>query len=266
MPTSLLTFEKVADKNTLQNLKKTWQASLTMPNDDYDEAMMNLATHWAIQKAGQNIGYACVNHDNTLLQFFVLPKWQDRSIDVLKAFIAERKIEKARVTTNNPNYLSTAMHLQKSSEVYGYLFANMVDAPLGNCKDIFRTAEEKDLASLVDFSHQTLDAPKDWLNDYIGGWIKKDGFFVLENDTEILGTCEVRINDENPSIASLGMVVSAQHRKQGLGTYLLGAAKAIALERGLQAICGCPKDNIGSLKAIQKNGFRIAHTDLLLRF
>lgn len=62
------------------------------------------------------------------------------------------------------------------------------------------------------------------------------------------------------------MVVSPAHRKKGLGTFLLGNAKEKAIKWNREPICSCEKDNIGSLKSIENNGFRSIHQMLMLEF
>ena len=53
---------------------------------------------------------------------------------------------------------------------------------------------------------------------------------LLKDKKEILGTCEVRKSATNTNVADLGMVVSPDHRNKGIGSYLLGQAKKIAIE------------------------------------
>jgi predicted acetyltransferase len=76
----------------------------------------------------------------------------------------------------------------------------------------------------------------------------------------------VRNSDTDDSIADIGMIVSPLYRKSGYGTFLLGKAKEIAIRIGKTPICSCEKDNLGSLKSIQKNGFRSIHQLLSVEF
>ena len=259
-------FNKVEDKNILSDLETEWRNTLTFPNDDFWEAVFDSSQHWGLNQGEETIGYACVGSSNTLLQFFVSAKWLEQGRVILEHFIKEQEIKKARMATNNPIYLSLSMHFQKSVVVDGYLFKDMVDISLEEKKGDFKTATSEDLERLVDFSHRVLDAPKDWLNGYISNWISREEFFLFERNNEIVGTCEARTTPVNSEVASLGIVVCPEHRNQGIGAYLLGKAKAIAKSRNQQAICGCSKDNISSLKAIEKNGFRIIHLFSILHF
>lgn len=259
-------FNRIEDKDLVIDLETEWRNNLTFPNDDYWEAVLDSSQYWLLNQEEKIIGYACLSDRNTLLQFFVSAKWLEQGRVILEYFIKEQKIKKARISTNNPIFLSLSMHFQKSVVVDGYLFKDMTDVSLKENTGDFKTAKPEDLERLVDFSHRVLDAPKDWLNGYISNWISREEFFLFERDGKIVGTCESRTTPQNSTIASLGIVVCPEHRSQGIGSYLLGKAKTIAKSRNQQAICGCEKDNISSLKAIEKNGFRIIHLSLILHF
>ena len=147
-----------------------------------------------------------------------------------------------------------------------YLFTNYLDSIIEENEKQVRPTESDELDKLVNFYHGSMDAPKEWLNSYLGNLNNKRELFVLEEGPEILGVCEVRRSESDSSIANIGMVVSTQHRRKGLGTYLLSKAKEIAISWDKQPICSCEKDNIGSLKSIQRSGFRSIHQMLYMEF
>jgi len=259
-------FQKVTDLSVLDNLKHEWQKSLVAPQDDMWEAFTNGATHWEIKTKNQSIGYACVNDENRLLQFFVLPFWNQEGPTVFQQFIKDQNIKSAMIGTNNPVCLSLAMHFQSSVTVDTYLFTDVLDADPMKMDGTIRPVVSQELENLVGFYHNSIGAPIDWLNGYLGNLVEKSEVFILVDGNEILGACEVRKSADNPKVANVGMVVSPQHRKKGVGTFLLGKAKHIAKQWQRFAICSCEKDNIGSLKSIHNNGFRSSHQMLLMTF
>ena len=259
-------FNKVEDTNKLLNLQIEWRKSLVAPQDDMWESFMNYAAHWELQEDNQTIGYACSNEENGLLQFFLLPKWIQEGAEIFKRFIDKTNIKKAMIGTNNPACLSNALHHQKLLKVDTYLFTNYLDSIIEENEKHVRPTESDELDKLVNFYHSSMDAPKEWLNSYLGNLNNKRELFVLEEGPEILGVCEVRRSESDSSIANIGMVVSTQHRRKGLGTYLLSKAKEIAISWDKQPICSCEKDNIGSLKSIQRSGFRSIHQMLYMEF
>lgn len=259
-------FNKASDTSWLDPLKIEWRKSLTAPQDDMWESFIDDADHWEIQSNSQTIGYACVNKNNRLLQFFIVPEWMPEATFVFEQFIRQLNIKEAIIGTNNPMCLSIAMHFQKSVQIEGYLFADFLLAKINKKEGTISTAKIDHLEELVEFCHLSTGGPKEWLHGYISNLITKGEFFVFENEGEILGIFEVRKSKSNPTVADIGMIVSPLHRKKGLGTFLLGKAKETALAWGKQPICGCDKDNTGSLKCIHNNGFRSIHQMLLLKF
>jgi len=259
-------FRIVTDLSALDVLKSEWLISLVAPQDDMWESFTNAATHWEIKAENQIIGYACVNDENRLLQFFVAPNWQQEGPSIFHKFIKEQEIESAMIGTNNPYCLSLAMHFQTSVIVDTYLFTDVLDVELKETDGIFSCVTDQYFEAIVDFYHKNIGAPKSWLNGYLGNLVEKGEVFMLKDTDEILGTCEVRKSESDPRVAGIGMITSAQHRKKGLGSYLLGKAKEKSVEWHRAPICSCEKDNIGSLKSIQNNGFRSTHQMLLLSF
>ncbi len=259
-------FKKVSDTTSLDPLKMEWSKSLTAPQDDMWESFINDASQWEIAFNNQTIGYACVNKDNRLLQFFVIPEWMPEGTLVFEQFIHQLDIEEAIIGTNNPLCLSTAMHFQKSIQIEGYLFVDFLPTQVSKKEGTISLAKIERLEELVEFCHKSAGGSKEWLHGYISNLIAKGEFFVFENEVEILGTFEVRKSESNPNVANIGMIVSPLHRRKGLGTFLLGKAKETALAWSRQPICGCDKDNLGSLKCIHNNGFRSIHQMLLLEF
>jgi len=259
-------FEKITDKTLIIDLENEWRKTLTFPNDDFWEAQIDAAQYWIIKQAEEMIGYVCLSHRNTLYQYYISAQWLDKGLLILEDFIKQKEIKKARIETNNPICLSLSMHFQKSVLVDGYTFGDMVDVSIEAPKGDFRIAKSNDLEKLVDFFHRVMDAPKDWSTTYISNLISREEFFLFERDNKIIGTSEARTTPVNAEVASLGIITCPDHRNQGIGSYLLNQAKAISKSRNQQAICGCGRDNISSLKVIEKNGFRILHTSFLIDF
>ncbi len=269
-----IVFSKCEDRNAILELEREWEMSLNFPNDDFWDYQLSRSDYWVIRDREEVIAFACIAEEETLQQFYIKPKYLARGREVFAAFVKERGLKRVEVGTNNPYYLSLAMHFAKSSKVEGYIFKDLQELVLEEKQGDFRQAEIKDLDRLADFSVQALGADREWLSNYIEWWIKRGEFFFLEIDEEIIGTCEVRtgqLHEHNlekefagRKVASLGIVISEQHRRKGYGTYLMGKAKQVARDRNYEPICSCDKDNIGSVKAIEGSGFRVLHLFLVL--
>ena len=77
-----------------------------------------------------------------------------------------------------------------------------------------------------------------------------------------LATGECRPSDSQKPYADLGMVVSKNHRGQGLATNILRQLIRRCRENGLSPICSTERDNYAAQKAIENSGF-VSHHRLL---
>ena len=112
----------------------------------------------------------------------------------------------------------------------------------------------------MDFYHASIDdAPKAWLNTYLGDLLAKEQVFYWDHKGDICGACEVRKSTTIPEVADIGMVVSVNYRRQGYGAFLAYQARTIAEAWGRHPICSCECDNLGSFRALSKAGFVSKH-------
>jgi GNAT superfamily N-acetyltransferase len=259
-------FLKFASGGSLTSLKADWRATLTAPQDGMWESFADMAAAFEISNGAQVLGYAVVNDENQLLNFFLHPQFMSHGVDILSQFLKAHKIGQAVLGTNNPVAMTMALQLQQKVIPHTYLFHDAFDGIAAKTEGTFGAAEVGELNDLIEFYHYAIGAPKDWLQNYLGDLLAKGEVYALKNGEHYLGACEVRSSQTNDRVADVGMVVSPDHRRKGLGTYLLGQAKRIAKENKKQAICSCEVDNLGSKKSIEKNGFVSMHQMLLLDF
>jgi len=155
------------------------------------------------------------------------------------------------------------LRLQQKNEIVSFLFKNQFEIQHKEQDGTIELATLKELNEIVDFNLQVNESSsKDWVTGYITKWIKRDGIYTYRLDHKIQGVFEVRHSEPSSKAADLGMLVAKEYRNKGLGTYLLGKAKAKAMELGLKPICACDASNIGSLKCIERNGFVVEHLGL----
>lgn len=259
-------FKKASKRNGIAELKKTWLKSLTGPQDGMWESFRDHSTHWEIRNAGDLIGYACVNEEHELLQFYLRPRYLSQGAKIFQKYLADTGIHRGIVGTNNPVYLSLALIFAQEVGIHTYLFRAGFEVDIHEKEGVLKVCQQEDIERIVAFCHYSIHAPVDWLNGYISGLVAKAEIFVFEHEDNILGTCEVRSSQTAPAFADIGMIVSPEFRKQGYGTYLLSRAKQIAKERQKEPICSCEKDNLGSFKSISNCGFISMHQLLAIDF
>ena len=259
-------FSESANPKEIAALKKDWIEGLTCPQDGMWESFRNSAKNWGILYDDKLIGYASIGEGNQLLQFYIQPKHLMKGQVVFEEFLKTMNIKSGIVGTNNLGYLSVALHFVKELKVDSYLFRSYYEVDIEEKEGLLHECRIKDLDRIVNFCHDSMGAPKGWLNTYIGDLIKKREIFFLENRGEVIGTCEIRKSISAPAYADIGMVVSPAYRRQGYGTYLLHRAKRKAIEWGKIPICSCEKDNLGSMKSISNCGFVSMYQLLLITF
>jgi predicted acetyltransferase len=62
------------------------------------------------------------------------------------------------------------------------------------------------------------------------------------------------------------MIVAQEHRRKGIGSYILACTKAFCHGRDVIPICSCEANNTGSKKAITRAGFVSKHRIVLASF
>lgn len=260
-------FNKVTHVPTLDKIKTQWRNTLTAPQDGMWETLTDYANHLEIRASNKSIGYACLDDGNRLLQCFIIPEFLNDGPLIFKKLLKETKVNSALIGTNNPVFMSLAMHFQQSMAIDTYLFTDEIEVETTTVeKANLKLAWQDDLDALISFYNNSVGAPEDWLRGYLGNLIAKGELFFLSDGTDILGTCDVRLSETDMSIADVGMVVSTEHRRKGIGSYLLGKAKELVYDMDRKPICSCEKDNMGSLKSIHKNGFRSTYQMLKVSF
>lgn len=262
-----ISFEAIENKASISTLQTEWRNSLTFPYDSAGVAEIERCQHWTLKIDEKIVGYACVSKKNTLYQFYITPIYLNHGKVVLEEFLKEREIKKALIGTNDPICLSLIMHFQKSIEIFGYLFKDMVEVNQEERDVDFRVAELAELERILNFHVRAYGAPEntDGIQNYYSDCLSKGVTFVLEKNNEIIGILEARTYTLGIKLTSFGVVVLPEYRNQGYGSYLLVEGKSIAKSRDSEAICGCSVKNISSQKGMENCGFRLLHLLLFIK-
>lgn len=109
------------------------------------------------------------------------------------------------------------------------------------------------MSILLDYTDQVLGGNRGENEDYYTMLLKMNGIYLFYKDDLLIGTGELR---HFASHAYLGMTVDKRYRNNGYGTCILNQMKYMAYDRNLIPLCGVDTDNISSVKAIEKAGFK----------
>ena len=130
----------------------------------------------------------------------------------------------------------------------------------------FRLIETVELNKAVEFGVNAIGADAGWLEGYYMELIARGELYGLWQDSDLIAAGELRLSASQKNIADVGVVVSQNHRVQGLATNVLRQLIHSARKLGLNAICSTESDNIAAQKAITKSGFTSYHQILDISF
>ncbi len=262
----------------IASLKEAYLRSLIFPMDAYwKTAVVGQAPHWQINLDGQAAGYFAARADKRLLQFYISDPFLAAASDLFSFVVASDLVQTASAGTFEPAYLSHCLDHQAQVAVRSYLFEehSRVEPALNNFPHAqFRLATPADTEQLALFyarndEFQDTEAIKEGFGsrlNYARALIERAQVFILHNEQELIGVGECRISASQFPYADLGMITSKEHRRLGIGSYLLAKLKEHCYTHGAEPICSCAAENIPSRKTIEKAGFITRHRLLDFQF
>lgn len=265
----MINFNKNISEKKRRQIQSDFYKSLHFPFDGMWDEISHNANLMGIFDDNFLIGYASLNPQNELINYFLHAQYLNQNEHIFKQFITEKKVTLALVHTNNPSYLCASLSHCKDFKVHSLLFGehrSVIPILPNNDPVEFQIATKKDLERVVAFCADSMGGSLEWLGFYLGALIANKELFFLTKGEDIIGTCEVRKSDSQPLYADLGVIIGKSYRKKGWATYLLARAKSISRERKLLPICSCRADNPGSRKAIEKVEMRAYHRILQMNF
>lgn len=259
-------FEKHEDSYEVLEMEKESVNSLLSPEDGMWESFKKSSEYWVIKTKEVIIGYYNIHKEFGLIQFYLKPEYEHLGNEIFDQLIKKKVFSKAIVGTNNSKFLNIANPFFKEKETHTYLYELEKIVALEEKQGKFKLTELTDLERIVNFTKISINSPEEWTKKYTSDLIDKKEHYFLELNQEIVGISEVRKSISQKGIADIGMIVNPKFRRKGYGTYLLNKGKSIAIENKLKPICSCEANNIGSIKSIQKCGFKSKHQLLKMTF
>lgn len=266
------------DSSLLEDLKVEHLKTLSAPLDAYwEEALIGFADHYEIRIDGAISGFYCLNSDNQLVAFYLSQEYANHGENALSYIINEHGVSAALVGTNDSYSLSLCLDIAASTQVHSLLFQDnqkILDKLTGFDQFSFELASEADFADI--FEHycaasgsmdtESIETGFEDLKGYVRSVMDEHHIFALREDGKLRATSECRISKTQKPYADVGMIVAEEHRRKGIGSYILACTKAFCYRQDAIPICSCEAGNIGSQKAITKAGFTSRHRIVLTEF
>ena len=258
----MITLKKTKIEDIHDMIEKSCK-ELIAPRDDYwEEAALAKCVYHLIVESAEIIGYFAIGKDNALYQFYLSESHRLESQKVFKFILDELMISELIVETYDINYFILALDLAKDIRVHSYMYKQSImvqlESPITNMNIHLTTIDN--LPDLVEEAHVSLGGTdKGWLTGYYQHWIDNDGIYIFTDGNKIAAIGEIRTGFRSKDVAYLGIVVTNDYRKKGLGKYVTGYLRKKANEFGYTAIASVNAKNIGSNKMMVSSGFFAYH-------
>lgn len=261
----MIEIKNVMSKEKRENLRANYSNTLTTPIDGYWEKVVigNSACYEIIYNK-KVVGHFSVNSHKTLVEFHIMKEYYAYSQEIFKYIIKSDMVEDAAVSTKQSEFLSLCLDFQKSVYVSSYLFTDTGNKKyeIDHYENIsFRLAKKSDIQAINNKCE-----PGPW-EGYYEELIENDQLFVLYEGDILLGIGEFRISKtHHRQYGDIGMVVAEEHRRKGVGTYIIIKLKEHCYRKNVKPIASCDSKNIASKNALIKAGFISDHRIIYVRF
>ena len=266
----------VSDKTSIADLRTEHLGTLSAPLDAYwEEALIGLADHYVLRVGGERAGFYAINSDGELVAFHLCASDVRHAEEAFAFVILQHAVRRALAGTHDAIFLAFALDRAEAVKVHTLLFQDG-----GGPEDPFEEDARYDFSQARDEDFDTIlrhyvatsgsadmdsvEAAFEGLRGYVRTVMDEHQIFVLRQDGELVATSECRISRTQAPYADVGMIVSPEHRRKGLGSYILERTKRFCYAKETLPICSCEVGNIGSQKAIRRAGFVARHRVLAI--
>jgi predicted acetyltransferase len=244
-------------KTTIDKIKKyrtEYLNSLPEFQELYIELMINESDCYLLQKDGGKIGYAIINTDDVLIEFYVNNKYISGCYDIFKHVVNDLSVTEIYCKSFDSLLLSNCLLSSFPYTVIGVLYRDYVE-PLVMLDSAIKMIKS-DLSSVALFKKQD-DSIKELFetDDQLTRFIKHENVFEFYKNDEFVGCGMVLITNPDWNYCDLGVWVKPSERGNKIGSQIILHLREFAIRNNLNPSCGCAFENIASQKTIERSGF-----------
>jgi len=207
------------------------------------------SNHYQMTVDGEMVGYFAIHGENTIMLFHVIPKYAKFSQELFAKVKLSEQVTNAMVATGDEQLLSHCFDNYSRIEKQAYVSTYRDE-------DICPTRQKNLTLKLADVETdlETLKLSGDFLDSIIKQ-IQAEGeqspvkIYIAADDGVIVGFGVVDYGRVIKDIASIGMFVIDEFRRQGYATNILQSLKHICQNQGHRVFSGCWYYNHNSLKS-----------------
>lgn len=257
-------FTKTGDAELIQDYRSQLYKTLRAPIDAMWELLYIASSENYLIENQEVIGYCCISQEGCLTQLFLKPDHLCKMDDVIQALIAQKLIQSASLSSNEPIAFNFCLHYSKSIQTNTFCFEHLNREVAVDSNLYLQLVTVEDIPLIKPFLHEQvgMDDTFGYTENLVN---RKEIFMLKENDT-IVATSECRLSDTQPNIADLGIIVNRKFHGQGLATLIMKMQVNRVLNLGRKPICSTTMDNVASRKVIEKSGFYCTNIIYDIRF
>jgi hypothetical protein len=221
--------------------------SFPAPIDSFLEARISSSEFYEIWVDSEQVGLTAVHEENLVTFFALYPPFRKLGQDVFREIRRLEKVQAALVPTCDEFFLSHAMDEHWGLRVQGYYFVSggeLVSPHPNPC-----TLRRAGIGDIV-----TIQRESDDFFQEVPPKVAKGQLYVASRNGETTGFGILEHSQLCGDVASLGMFVLEQFRKQGVATEIVRLLIEECVKFSLRPVAGCWRYNHGSKKALEGAG------------
>jgi hypothetical protein len=242
---------------TIDKIKKyrtDYLNSLPEFQELFIELMINDSECYIIQIENKEIGYALINTDNILIEFYVENKYISSSNKIFRQVVKDLSVTEIYCKSFDSLLLSNCLLSSFTYSVIGVLYRDYVE-PLvildSGIKMIKANLSSIGLLKKQDGSIKELFETEDQLTNFI----KNENVFEFYRNDEFIGCGMIIRTNSDWDFCDLGVWVNPSKRGKSIGSQIILNLREFAIKNNMKPSCGCAIDNLASQKIIEKSGF-----------
>lgn len=243
----------------LQEQREEYGKRLPFAQDLNIEENIWDSKYYKIEYNSRSVGYAIIDTKQILWEFYLEEKVHMHSQEIFQYLIDMKYILAAECKTYDYLLMSLCHDFQKTCEGSAYLFRDYSE--IGYPDNRFADITIR-LADMVDYDNlkvlNQMEEDVEFFHD-LKEEINNQEVLVFLRENRLLGAGTFKKIWKDQSYRDIGMVVAKEHRKKGLGTFILIQLKEYCDQHDLAPVCGCWYYNYASKRTLEKAGFITKH-------
>ena len=221
--------------------------------DSFWEDHVLEGNHYSIQDRDSSVGYFIINGEETITSYYIIEKYAHLGQRIFEQIKKYEKVTSALVATGDEFFLAHCVDSFQKMEKQAYFSLYGEEEPSGFIR---RDLTFERILSREDASNVKLAG--DFFREDEEEWILRNKYYyrvykVFEGK-DLVGFGVVEIGRVIKSIASIGMYVMEEKRRQGYAKNILRQLKELVEEEGYDSRSGCWYYNHNSLKSMISAG------------